>query len=303
MKKNMGWVNSFALISLLVASSVCQVVAMPSSETKTTEKKSPLGIVLVAFGTSTDAGERAYGPIEKAVRAAYPGASVRRAYTSNIIRKKLAAQGKKTLSVDEALDQLQKEKVSRVAIQSLHVAVGAEFEEMLCDINRFQTERKKPFTQIYIGRPLIESRQDINSAIRALRADMPAERKPEDGVVFMGHGNNSGQGDTTYLAIGAELQRHDPKMFLGTVEGALEFGEISRAVQSVGIKRVWLQPMMIVAGDHAINDLAGDEPDSWKNMFAKIGVSAQPRLRGLGEVPGIPDIFVKHLQKAIEKSH
>ena len=115
----------------------------------------------------------------------------------------------------------------------------------------------------------------------------------------MGHGNDRGPGDLTLAAAAAAFHKADPHVWLATVEGANSFDNVLPELKASGAKRVWLQPFMIVAGDHANNDLAGPEEDSWASRIKAAGMTPMPNLKGLGQLKGIQDIFLSHTQNAV----
>lgn len=258
--------------------------------------QSDKAILLVAFGTSIPRAKKAYENIDRLVKKEFKGVPVYWAYTSSFIRRKLAKQGSKTDSVTEALDKMKQKGIKQVAIQSLHIVNGSEYEEMIKAVEAF----KNSFDKINIGMPMLISALDLKKISDALKSVIPAERNKNDAVVLMGHGNHHGIGDMAYIAASHELNRKDSKIFVGTVEGRPSFDEVRAALKKSGAKKAYLIPMMVVAGDHALNDLAGAEKDSWKNILEKDGIKCVPVLKGLGENDSMAAIFVGHLKKAMK---
>ena len=160
-----------------------------------------------------------------------------------------------------------------------------------------------------IQRPLEEIRSMAGAHIpRGIQApplpedkkwDFTPVAKPGDAVVLMGHGNDRGPGDLTLAATAAAFHKADPHVWLATVEGSNSFDNVLPKLKASGAKRVWLQPFMIVAGDHANNDLAGPEEDSWASRIKAAGMTPMPNLKGLGQLKGIQDIFLSHTQNAV----
>ena len=160
-----------------------------------------------------------------------------------------------------------------------------------------------------IQRPLEEIRSMAGAHIpRGIQAPpLPEDKKwgftpvakPGDAVVLMGHGNDRGPGDLTLAATAAAFHKADPHVWLATVEGSNSFDNVLPKLKASGAKRVWLQPFMIVAGDHANNDLAGPEEDSWASRIKAAGMTPMPNLKGLGQLKGIQDIFLSHTQNAV----
>lgn len=254
------------------------------------------GVLLAVFGTSEPEALAAY----EAIAASYEklGVPVVWAYTSDIIRAKLAKAGKRPATPAEALDQLAAKGVRNVRVQSLHMAAGEEFSQMELGVYAAVLRRPGRFQSVLVGRPLLESERDMNEVVAAVLSDFPADRRPDDGIVLMGHGHADGRADLPMFAVRDAFQRADPLVFLATVEGSLDFDRALDALRARGVKRVWLAPFMVVAGDHARNDLAGPEEDSWASRLRGAGMEVIARLKGLGETAGVRDVFVRHTLEA-----
>ena len=267
LKRGLG--VSFALLlalSLLVSSAIAE--------------QGRKGILLVAFGTSEEKALPAYEGIEAAFRPALEqGEPLVWAYTSNIIRTKLGRQGKKVYSVDEALDALAEQGVTDLSVQSLHIMAGEEFTKLDRLLQSNVLKHPGRFKTMTLGRPL-----------RAV----PSARKSGDAVLFMAHGQDAGRCDMVFAGMNAVMNAIDPLAFMASVEGYQRIENIIPMLKEKGVTRVWLMPFMVVAGDHARNDLAGDEPDSWASLLRKEGMTVFPVLRGMGEIPGIQDVFARH---------
>ena len=262
------------------------------------EKPRPVktGILLVAFGTSVPEAQKAYDNIERMVRAAFPETPVRWAYTSSMIRAKLARQGKPLDSMETALARMMDERFTHVAVQSLHVIAGWEFHEMQRNAGAFGA-MAGGFDRITVGGPLLASAEDFAKVTQALLNHLPPGRKPKEAVVFMGHGT-SHPSNAGYAALMYHLQRRDPGVFMGTVEESPTIEEIRDTLVSRKVSRAYLMPFMAVAGDHARNDLAGEEEGSWKNVLARAGIKCTPVLTGAAEYDDIGMIWVEHLKAA-----
>lgn len=253
------------------------------------------GILLVAFGTSEEKALPAYEGIEAAFRPALePGEALVWAYTSNIIRTKLNRQGKKVHSVDEALDALAEQGVTDLSVQSLHIMAGEEFTKLdrLLQSNAIQHPGR--FRTMRLGRPLVESMDDAQAVAKAALHAVPSARKSGDAVLFMAHGQDAGRCDMVFAGMNAVMNSIDPLAFMASVEGYQRIENIIPILKEKGVARVWIMPFMVVAGEHARNDLAGDEPDSWASLLRKEGLTVFPVLRGMGEIPGIQDVFARH---------
>lgn len=259
------------------------------------EKKATL---LVAFGTSKASAM----PALKAIEAAYTqqGETVLWAYTSDIIRRKLAKEGKTVLSVNAALNKAAEMGISELRVQSLHVAPAEEYNQLERMIVKNLTQHPGRFKKVLLGYPLLVSAQDLQEVVDAVLTALPKERKADEAVVLMGHGNDRGPGDLILAATHAAFHAKDSRVWLATVEGALSFDQVLPKLKAAGVKKVWLQPFMIVAGDHANNDLAGPEEDSWASRIKAAGMEPVPHLKGLGELAGIQQVFLRHTSTTID---
>ena len=256
------------------------------------EKEKKVGILLVAFGSSEDSAQVSFENIDKKVRATYPGIPVKWAYTSHIIRKKLAGQGKQLDSPEVALAKMADEDFTHVAVQSLHTIAGAEYHDLQRSVDAFKA--MGVFETILLGYPLMATQEDMERTVDAVLAIIPAERKKEEAVVLMGHGTHH-PSNAFYSALNFQVQLKDPNIFVGTVEGYPELDTIQALLKKNGIKKVYLMPFMSVAGDHAKNDMAGDEDDSWKSVLTKDGYEVVTVLKGTAEFDEFVDIWVDHV--------
>lgn len=253
------------------------------------------GILLVAFGTSEEKALPAYEGIETAFRPALEqGEPLVWAYTSNIIRTKLGKQGKNVFSVDEALDALAGQGVTDLSVQSLHIMAGEEFTKLDRLLQSNVLKHPGRFKTMKLGRPLVESMDDARAVAKAALNAVPSARKSGDAVLFMAHGQDAGRCDMVFAGMNSVLNALDPLAFMASVEGYQRIEDVIPMLKEKGVTRVWLMPFMVVAGDHARNDLAGDEPDSWASQLKKQGLIVFPVLKGMGENPGIQDVFVRH---------
>jgi sirohydrochlorin cobaltochelatase len=256
------------------------------------EKEKKVGILLVAFGSSEDSAQVSFENIDRKVKATYPGIPVKWAYTSHIIRKKMAGRGKQLDSPEVALARMADEEFTHVAVQSLHTIGGAEYHDLRRTVGAFQT--MGAFENIRLGYPLLATQEDMERAVDAVLATIPAERKKEEAVVLMGHGAHH-PSNAFYSALNFQVQLQDPNVFIGTVEGYPELDTIQALLQKNDIKKVYLMPFMSVAGDHAKNDMAGDEDDSWKSILTKDGYEVVVIMKGTAEFDEFVDIWVDHV--------
>lgn len=258
------------------------------------EKK---GILLVAFGTSFDSARVSFRNIDGKVKEAFPGVDVRWAYSSNIIRHKLAAaENRHVDSPAEALAGMMDDGFTRVAVQSLHTIPGREYEGLKRMVEAFEG-LPKGFVQVEVGTPLMYSPEDVRQVVDVMLRNAPKERTPGDALVFMGHGTEH-PANIYYAGSQYFFWQKDPNVLVGTVEGTPTLDDVVAGLKARGLKTAYVMPFMSVAGDHAHNDMAGDEPDSWKSVLEKAGVRCIPVMRGTAEISDMADLWVQHLKAA-----
>ncbi len=282
-------------ISVLVvlAMILCAANAYAHKEAREMKK----GILLVAFGTSEASAKVSFKNMEAKVKKAFPGVDIYWAYTSHIIRHKLARQGEVILSPAEALAKMMDEGYTHVAVQSLHTIPGEEYHDLTMTVNGF---RQMPggFDRLILGFPMLGAQDTVAKAVDAVIATLPKARKASEPVVLMGHGTHH-PGNIYYSAMNWQLQQKDPNIIMGTVEGYPELSDVIAWLKAKKAKNVWVMPFMSVAGDHAKNDMAGDEDDSWKSQLTKAGFSCKTVLKGTAEYDEFADIWVGQLTKAM----
>lgn len=252
-------------------------------------------ILAVSFGTSfEETRKKTIDRIEDDIRRAYPDYSLYRAWTSKmILRKILKRDNLHICNVREAMEQMIHDGITDLIIQPTHVINGIENDRMKEDV-LFYKER---FDRISFGTPLLSSEQDNREAIEALMAEWKS--LPEDEVlILMGHGTTH-YANAIYAALDYTFKDLGyPNVFLGTVEAYPSMESLLKHIHTVQPKKVHLAPFMIVAGDHAQNDMAGDDPDSWYCQFVQAGFSVECHLKGLGEYEGIRRIFLRHIAES-----
>lgn len=231
---------------------------------------------------------------ERDLAASCPDRDLFRAFTSGMIIRKLRQRD--GIDIDTPLQALQKlaaQGYQDVAIQSLHIINGDEYEKIVREV---QTLRPL-FTRLTLGVPLLSSHNDYVQLMQALRQQMPSLRQTEK-VVFMGHGA-SHHAFAAYACLDHMMTAQRFPARVGAVESYPEVDILIDSLRDEGVTGVHLMPLMLVAGDHAINDMASDDGDSWKMRFNAAGIPATPWLSGLGENPAIRAMFVAHLHQAL----
>ncbi len=261
------------------------------------KKPEKTAILLVAFGTSVPEAQLVFDRIDEQTRKAFPGVEIRWAFTSRIIRAKLAKEGKSLESPETALARLMSDGYTHVAVLSLQTIPGEEFHELYQNAMLFG-QMAGGFKKIEVARPLLSSAQDMETVAGILMKNIP-DRKPGDAVVFMGHGTGHHPADAIYLAMNQVFQEIDPLAFVRTVEGSLTIETLLPKLKQLDIKKIYLVPLMSVAGDHARNDMAGDEPDSWKSILTRNGYPCEIILKGTADYPGIVEVWLDHLRTVL----
>lgn len=263
------------------------------------------GILLAAFGSSSLLGEKALASFAETVRRAFPGIPVRWAYTSDHMRSRLAAAGKKTDSVKKALCRMGFERYTHVAVQSLHLIPGVEYESLLEETA--EAVREGGPQRIEVGLPLLHDADDVAQAAEALLRHLPTERESGDPVVCMGHGTWH-TGAASYQALAERVSARDPRIFIGMLEGEHHIErllpDIVRAAlpgegNEAGAKTVWLLPLLSIIGKHAEKDMAGLHRESWRSRIEAAGLPCRPVLTGTVEYEGFARIWTAHLSDAL----
>lgn len=255
-------------------------------------------LLVVSFGTSfNDSRRLTVGAIENAMEEAFPDYAVRRGFTSQIIIDHVKSRDNIAIdNVTEALDRAVDNGVKTLVIQPTHLMNGLEYKDLVDEVAGYSYS----FEQVAVGEPLLTSDADFEAVMKAITEDTAEFDDGETAICFMGHGTEA-ESNEVYQKMQETLKAagHD-NYFVGTVEAAPTLDDVLEAVKAGEYKKVVLQPLMIVAGDHANNDMAGDEDGSWKKAFEDAGYEVECRLSGLGEMPAIQQIFVEHAKAAME---
>ncbi len=222
-------------------------------------------ILVVSFGTSyNDSRALTIEAIEADVAAAFPDWEVRRAFTSQIIIDKLATRDNLQIdNVQQALERLIADGYGTVVVQPTHVMPGYEYDDIVTDVSAYSGY----FSKLVMGEPLLTTEADYENVISAVMSKIPEAGATDTAIVLMGHGTEH-FANATYSELEYMLHAEGyENAFVGTVEGYPTIDNVIASVTAYGANKVVLYPFMIVAGDHANNDMAGDEADSWKSAF------------------------------------
>ncbi|AMK14803.1 sirohydrochlorin cobaltochelatase [Methanobrevibacter olleyae] len=254
-------------------------------------------ILVVSFGTSYN-NNRALtiGAIEKDIRDKFPDYDVRRAFTSQMVINILKKRDDLSIdNVKQALERAVNDGVKTVIIQPTHVMDGTEYNFKIKDeVENF----KDKFENITIADPLLIADDDFEDLISSITSKNDCD--DDTAIVFMGHGSPA-ESNRVYTKLQEMLQEKDfNNYYIGTVEAKPDFGDVLAMIKQGDYKKILLKPLMVVAGDHAQNDMAGDEEDSWKSMFKVEGYGVECVVEGLAQSQDIRDVYIKHAQKAID---
>ena len=277
-------------------------------------------ILVVSFGTSfNDSRAEDIGGVEKALQAAYPDWSVRRAFTAQIIINHVQARDDEKIdNMDQALERAVDNGVKNLVVQPTHLMHGAEYDELTEAVENY----KDKFESVKIAEPLLGEvgadetaiNEDKAAVAEAITAEavktagfdsLDVAKEEGTAFVFMGHGT-SHTAKISYSQMQTQMEQLGyENVFIGTVEGEPEDTACEAVIEKLknaGYKKVILRPLMVVAGDHANNDMAGDDDDSWKSQFEASGVfdSIDTQIAGLGEIDAIQQLYVAHTQAAID---
>lgn len=251
------------------------------------------GLLIVSFGTSfRDALERDIAPVENALAVAFPEHYVQRAFGSRMIIRKLKTRdGMQIDSIPEALEKMAMLGIEELLIQPTFLIHGFEYNSLMEAV----LAASGRFLSVSVGRPLLSLTEDYQ-----ILADNIAEILPKEmgTLVLMGHGTEH-YANTAYPALETVFRKQGHShVLVGAVEGYPDIDVICHELQKKGERNVTLTPLMLVAGDHANNDMASDEPDSWKTKLLEIGVTSNCVIRGLGSYHFVQDMFVNHAREA-----
>jgi sirohydrochlorin cobaltochelatase len=250
--------------------------------------KKPLTILLAAFGTTIPRARESYALLEEGVRRRFPDADVRWAFTSSIVRERLAEGGEVVESPQEAIRRCLREGIPSLVVQSIHVTPGQEF-------GRLTSIDGGPL-KLCFGRPLLDQPEDYRRLLEALADQVLPDRV----TIFVGHGNDN---DIAFNEANHRMDELVRQRFPNAILASLEGSPGPAAIEGIlprakAIGKVHFVPLLFVAGDHVVHDLLGDEPTSWKNRMAGANVTCGPPL---GAIDAVREIYLDHLSDAVSK--
>ncbi len=261
-------------------------------------------ILVVSFGTSQkETRDKCIGSIEETIAKAFPDWEVRRAFTSRMIIKRILKEtGMKIDYIDEALQKLADDGFGTVIVQPTHFVKGIEYE----DVVKYSMQFRDRFENLAVSEPLLNDEESFDAMTAALRDEViPAMREkvsPDCAVVLMGHGTEHFS-NSCYSQMYMKLILNGIyDVYMVTVEGFPRFSDLEKLMVHTGKKKVAVMPFMIVAGVHAIEDMASDEPDSLKCTLQGLGYDVTPLMIGMGEFPSIRKLFTDACAACMEKN-
>jgi len=280
--------------SIGLVASLFLVFAITANAHGRKEKPMKKGILLVAFGTTIPKAQVALDNIYEEVEKAFPNTEIRWAYTSAMIREKLAKQGKHFDAPVVALSKMADDGYTHIAVQSLHTIPGEEYDYLVSTV-KHSAQIPKGARKLTLGEPLLYAHTDIEKCVKALEAHFP-ERKKNEAIILMGHGTHH-YANAFYPALNFYFNQSMDNVHVGTVEGFPMLDDILPKLKANKTKKVYLMPFMSVAGDHIVNDMAGDD-DSWKVALEAEGFEVECIIKGTGEMDEVVTIWVDHLKHA-----
>ena len=266
------------------------------------EAKAPKPVILVvSFGTSyNDSRHITIGAIEDAIREKYwQDYDIRRAFTAQIIIDKLKKRDGITIdNMTEALDRCVEDGVKEIVVQPTHLMAGLEYADVKDELDKYADK----FDKISLGDPLLTSDDDYKKVAAAIKENMASFDDGKTALCLMGHGTEA-DSNADYAKMQEVFKNEGlTQFFVGTVEAEPTCEDVIAAASAAGYKKAVLAPFMVVAGDHANNDMADEtDPDSWAAKFVAAGFEVTCLLQGLGQNVAVDDIYVSHVDDAIAK--
>jgi sirohydrochlorin cobaltochelatase len=324
MFKTFGRIILIALCTLHLA-----IVAANASGNLPIEGKT--AILLASFGTTVPSAVKALDNITQQVRKAYPGTEVRVTFTSNIVRgvwKKRRVEAQKWLdqgvpaeilnvkNIIQAMGDLQEDGYSKIIVQPTHMFYmeqSYDLQKYISALGSIKTLKSKwqPFDTVIMGRPALgmpgdrySYHDDVDRVVKTLASDVEMARKAGASLVYMGHGNENWS-TGIYAETENKLRKAYPNVpiFIGVVEGSPALDDLLVELKRNQSKKIILRPFMITAGDHATNDMAGPDKDSWQSVLTGAGFSVQPVLEGLGSNQAFAALFVENIADAAKEGN
>lgn len=279
------------MMSILMV--VVLVMGLSACGAASADKKA---LLVVSFGSSfIENRENSIDASEAVIEAAFPAYDKYTAFTSEIIIDIYKDRDNVEYdTVTSALEKISKEKYGELLVVPTHVINGEEYDQMMEALEPFEEK----FETLTVSSPLLTHATDYDLVADAIVSELP-EVDDQTAVVLMGHGTHHDANSAYPMLDYVFKHMGHENIYVGTVEGSPEFDAVKKDLEGKGYEKVLLMPLMVVAGDHAHNDMAGDEEDSWKVMFKSLGYEVDYIMKGMGELPAIQNLFVEHAKEAL----
>lgn len=323
--------NTVVSVIVFLLTIVFCSVTLAGEHARVSADRGKVAIVLASFGTTVPSAIESITNIQQEVKKAFPDVPVKLTFTSNIIRsiwKERQAEAKKWLgkgipkevlyvkNIIATVGDLREDGYRNIIVQPTHMFFMEQAQDLSSYVNAFasiKTTKKKwvPFDKIVMGRPAMggpgdryDYHEDMEKALKTLVADVKLAIKNKAILVYMGHGNEHWS-TGIYMEAAKKMRELYPDVvtYIGAVEGFPGIKDVARYLSHFDSGKIVLKPFMIVAGDHATNDMASDEEDSWKSILTKQGFKVVPVLKGLGSNDKFANIFVDHIRDAARDNH
>ncbi len=254
-------------------------------------------LLVISFGTTYhDTRAKTIAAIEQELNRRLPDYDLFRSFTSRMVIAKLKKNNIEIETPTEALQRIKSMGYDQVLCQMTHVISGFEYEKALAEISSFQGK----FARLAVGRPLLAADSDFILTAKAVINNTP-KLKDNEALLLMGHGSEHSSNQAYTILNNTFQQLGYENIFVGTVEGYPEIADVLKVLDQ-SLQKIYLMPLMIVAGDHAHNDLAGEDEDSWKSILSSSGFKTETIMKGLGELQEIRDLFVQHSHDSLDIS-
>lgn len=309
----------------ILVSLVCLFLSFSSVFGHEKPGKDPNAIVLATFGTTVPSGLQGILHVKERMQKQFPGTEIRISFTSNMIRKIWQKrQHDETFKKENqevpadifsvkgplaTIADLQDEGFTTILVQPGHISLGEEYLDLVSYVNGLKAittikDKNRPFVKLAVSRPVLGTMgtahpyvEDIQLVAKALAGDVKIAKEKKTALLYMGHGNEFFPSSGAYLELMDAMNTMYPetKAYIAMVEGFPNLDTVIKQMKKDNVTKILLKPFMTVAGDHALNDMAGDEEKSMKSILTKKGFEVTPVSEGLGEQDTFADIFVKYL--------
>ena len=273
----------------------------PKSQSKPHQNNTKQAIILALFGTLDKKAKKSYDRIVEQYQRNFPNCDIKLIYTSSFIRKKSLTNGDNLKSLSEQLDELIKNNINKIVIQSLHIMSGLEYKKLIKTISDFHSTRKGNY-KISVGKPLLTSQNDLNLLLNSLENKYLLNdfTNKNGGVIFFLHGDKSKKTDQQQKEVELSLKKYNENFYIEKIDSNKIDSSITKKIKEKQVNKLYLLPLFLIAGHHVINDICGESPQSWNSFFKGNDIKTTPIIKGLGDVSNVVQIFITHTQEALK---